>query len=351
MNGHEAGPDAPREREFDFLRVDEFLRSLLPSCALGVALQSGLIDFLVQNGPAAAETLADRFAADAKGMRLLLDQLLANRVLTDDHGRFALSEDFLKALSYRDLMELKLEMSNLGVFDLLRFFPDLVFRPGEFARKSDFCGLFAYDRCFEKSEESVRLTRRWMRITTVLTKYEAQACLKYHDFGGYRRILDVGGNSGEFALRICRSHPRAEVTVFDLPLVCEIGAAHVQREPEAKRISFVKGNALGDPWPSDFDLVSFKSTLHDWPEEAAGRLMTSAAEALRPGGTLLVFERGPLETSGTPVAYAHIPFFLFQHSFRSPRFYTQRMQALGFRNIGVRILDLGTPFLLVTGVR
>lgn len=351
MNGHETGPGAFREREFDFLCVDEFLQDLLPSCALGVALQSGLIDFLVQNGPADAETLADRFATDAKDMRLLLDPLLANRVLKEDHGRFALSEDFLKALSYRDLMELKLEMANLGVFDLLRFFPDLVFRPGEFARKSDFCGLFAYDRCFERSEDAVRLTRRWMRITTVLTKYEAQACLKYHDFSGYRRILDVGGNSGEFALRICRSQPLAEVTVFDLPLVCEIGAAHVRREPEAPRISFLKGNALRDPWPSDFDLVSFKSVLHDWPEEAAGRLMTSAAEALRPGGTLLVFERGPLETSGAPVATAQIPFLLFQHSFRSPSFYTKRMEAMGLRGIEVRRLDLGTPFFIVTGRR
>ena len=351
MNGHETGPAANREREFDFLRVDEFLRDLLTSRALGAALESGLIDFLMQNGPVTPETLAGRFAADEKGMRLFLDQLLANRVVTDDHGRFALSGHFLKALAYRDLMELKLEMASLGAFDILRFLPDLVFHPGDFARKSDFYGLFAYDRCFERSEDAAWLTRRWMRITTVLTKYEVQACLKYHDFGGYRRILDVGGNSGEFALRICRSHPSAEVTVFDLPLVCEIGAAHVQGEPEAQRISFVKGNALRDPWPSDFDLVSFKSMLHDWPEEAAGKMMTSAAEALRPGGTLLVFERGPFEMSGTPLAYAHIPFLLFHSSFRSPRFYTQRLQALGFRDIVVRAIDLGTPFYLVTGVR
>jgi SAM-dependent methyltransferase len=340
-----------REREFDFLCVDEFLRDLLPSRALGAALDSGLIDFLMQNGPSSPEKLAGRFAADEKGMRLLLDQLRANRVVTDDHGRFALSDRFLRALSYRDLMELKLEMANFGAFDILRFFPDLVFRPGEFARKSDFYGLFTYDRCFERSEDAVWLTRRWMRITTVLTKYEAQACLKYHDFGGYRRILDVGGNSGEFALRICRTQPRAKVTVFDLPLVCEIGAAHVQGEPEAERISFVKGNALRDPWPSDFDLVSFKSMLHDWPEEEAERLMRSAAAALRPGGTLLVFERGPLTMSGTPLAYAQIPFLIFHSSLRSPRFYTQRLQALGFRDILVRAIDLGTPFYLVTGVR
>jgi SAM-dependent methyltransferase len=339
------------DREFDFLRVDDFLQEFLPVRCLGVAFESGLIDFLLESGSASLPTLAERFGADQRGIGLLLDQLLASRVVVHRDGRFALSEDFIKALSYRDLLELKLEMANIAAADVLRFFPDLVFRPDEFYRKSEFCGLFSYDRCFERSEEALRLTRRWMRITTVLTKYEAQACLKYHDFGQYRRILDVGGNSGEFALRICRSHPGAEVTVFDLPLVCEIGAGHIRGEKEAKRISFAMDNALRDAWPTGFDLISFKSMLHDWPEEAAKKLMASAAAALNPGGRLLVFERGTFEPSGKPFPYSQIPFLLFHHSFRSPDFYTDHLRDLGFGKIEVINLDLGMPFFLLTAVR
>ena len=80
-----------------------------------------------------------------------------------------------------------------------------------------------------------------MRITTLLTRYEAAVCMDHHDFSQYRRMLDVGGNSGEFVLRICRRYPDISAAVFDLPLVCELGQEHVRGTAEADRISFVKG--------------------------------------------------------------------------------------------------------------
>lgn len=339
------------DREFDYLCVDDFMPDLLAARCLGTAFESGLVDEFLARGTASPEELAERFGAERRGMALLVDQLLANRVLVDRGGRFGLSEGFLHALSYRDLLELKLELATFCAYDALSFLPDLMFRPREFAGKSGFYGLFAYDRCFERSEEAVRTARCWMRITTVLSKYEAQACLKYHDFGGCRRILDVGGNSGEFVLRICRSHPGVEATVFDLPLVCEIGAAHLQAEPEASRISFVKGNALVDEWPGGFDLVSFKSMLHDWPDDLAGELLSRAAGAVRPGGTVLIFERAPLELNGRPLPYSLVPFLLFHHSFRSAGFYADHLQRLGFGKVEVRKIGLEMPFHLVTGTR
>ena len=72
-----------------------------------------------------------------------------------------------------------------------------------------------------------------MRFTTALTRYESGACIANHDFSPYERMLDVGGNSGEFALRVCQRHSRLRATVYDLPLVCDIGERHVRAEPEA----------------------------------------------------------------------------------------------------------------------
>ena len=105
-------------------------------------------------------------------------------------------------------------------------------------------------------------------------------------------MLDIGGNSGEFALQVCRRHGRLRASVLDLPLVCDIGGEHLAPEPEAKRISFIKRNAFADPLPETFDLISFKSMLHDWPEKDALLLIGKAARALAPGGALLIFERG-----------------------------------------------------------
>ena len=42
------------------------------------------------------------------------------------------------------------------------------------------------------------------------------------DLAGRRRMLDVGGNSGEFLLQVCRRNPELQGTVIDLPLVCDV---------------------------------------------------------------------------------------------------------------------------------
>jgi len=188
------------------------------------------------------------------------------------------------------------------------------------------------------------MTKRWMRITTTLTKYEARVCMKYHDFSRYQYMLDIGGNSGEFALRICQKYPHMIATVFDLPVVCDIGMEHIRPEPEADRITFIKGNALTDVLPYGFDLITFKSMLHDWPENQALQFIRNAQQALKPGGTLLIVERGPLEFGETTIPYSMIPFLIFFHSYRSPEIYENKLEDLGFQDIETQRIELEMPF-------
>jgi SAM-dependent methyltransferase len=175
--------------------------------------------------------------------------------------------------------------------------------------------------------------------------------MKFHDFSRYHQILDIGGNSGEFVLQICRRHPGVSATVFDLPLVCDIGQEHIRSEAEADRISFIKGNALTDALPKGFDLITFKSMLHDWPEKEAKQFIVKASHSLEPGGTLLIFERGPLEVRERTLPYSMIPFLLFFHSFRSPVVYEEQFKDLGFQDTKVERVDLETPFYLMTATK
>jgi SAM-dependent methyltransferase len=319
--------------------------------ALATAFEIGLIDFMLQAGKADLHSIAKRWGASLQAMRLLVSLLLANRVIEENAGQLKLTDDFVHALEFRDLLQLKLQMTNFAAHDFLDYFSDLICRPDQFLKKSNFTRLFDYGRCFEHSKENYERTKQWVWITTTLTKYEGQACLAYHDFSQYRRVLDIGGNSGEFVLRICRHCPEIQATVFDLPLVCDIGQERIRSEPEAGRIAFVEGNALSDQLPGGFDLVTFKSMLHDWPEKEAGEFIAKGAQALKPGGTLLIFERGPIEVEKGMLPYSAIPMLLFFHSFRGPSLYIEQLRALRFENINVQRIDLEMPFYLVAGVK
>ena len=54
------------------------------------------------------------------GVSILLEMLVCNQVLNNDDGKFSLSDSFRRALGYRDLMEKKIEFSNLVSPDMMK---------------------------------------------------------------------------------------------------------------------------------------------------------------------------------------------------------------------------------------
>ena len=343
-------PEA-REPEFDFLRVDDFLQGVVETRALATAFELGLIDLLLGWENPTREIVGHKLKLDRRGSDFLLGVLISNGVVEEQGDELRLTERFHAALRYRDLMEAKIEFAGLVAPDFLGLFTSAIRDPGRFMRESRLFELFNYQRCLDPSPENIELTRRWVRLTTILTRYEAQACLRYHRFDLSKKMLDIGGNSGEFALQVCKIHPQIQTTVFDLPVVCAIGQEHIQREPEADRITFIRGNAIRDPFPLNFDLITFKSMLHDWPEAEVDRFLVKAVASLEPGGTLLIFERGPVTPGSEPMPYSMLPMILFFRSFRSPLGYEARLRALGLLNIQIREILLEMPFFLVTATK
>jgi SAM-dependent methyltransferase len=332
----------------DYLCVDSFIKTVVDARALVTAFELQLIDYLRENQPSTVDDLKRVFQLDARGLQLLLDLLIANQVIEESNTEIRLSQYFKTALQYRDLLEAKLEFAHFVLPDFTDLFTALIVNPDQFGPNARTFELFCYQRGFDYSPENYELTKRWVRITTTLTKYEARVCMKYHDFSRYHRILDIGGNSGEFVRQICKKYPNVYATVLDLPLVCQVGLEHLRAESEAERISFIKGNALTDPLPEGFDLITFKSMLHDWPENEAKLFIARASQSLEPGGTLLIFERGPIEVGEATLPYSMIPFLLFFRSFRSPLVYKEQLEVLDFQDIEIQRIELETPFFMIT---
>lgn len=333
---------------FEFLIVDEFLRNALGARALKTAFELNMIDQLFASQPCTLEMLRVQANVDSRGLQLLLDLLVAIRVVERSGNDVALTADFMTALQYRDLLELKLDYAFDVAPDFLKLFTTLIRDPGQFMEQSRTFDLFNYGRCYDSTIENYKQTVRWMRITTTLTKYEAHACMKHHDFGSYRSMLDIGGNSGEFALQVCRNFSDLSAIVMDLPLVCQIGREHLAREPEVDRIRFLPGDALEAAMPTGFDLVTFKSVLHDWPEDKVARFLGQAVQSLKPEGTLLIFERGSDIVDLSRLSFSAIPMLLFFRSFRSPIIYQGLLEAGGFHRVKIERIDLDAPFFLVT---
>ncbi|HEY8606578.1 MAG TPA: methyltransferase [Noviherbaspirillum sp.] len=336
---------------YPWLCIEAFLADFTGARALSSAFELGLVDLLVA-GPQSPAQLGAALPLDARGLHLLLAMLRAHNVLeetaTAEGCAVALSSGFTEALAFRDLLEARLYFAQLVGPDFLHLATALFAEPDAFFRRARLFELFSYDRCFERSQANLDATARWMRITTALTSYEALACIDAFDFSRYRRQLDVGGNSGEFLLRICRAHPALRGTVLDLPLVCEIGAAHVAGEPEAARIAFQKTRSRDELLPAGHDLISFKSMLHDWPDADMHRFLTRAHAALPDGGSILIFERARMEQLPQPLSWGQLPLLLFFRSYRDAGDYERALARAGFRDITLQSVQLETPFHLIS---
>lgn len=347
--GRTAAQNAPPD--LGFLGVDTFLGTLVDARALKTAFELNLVDQLLAQDTQTVTELRMTLGVDVSGLELLLGMLAANCVVTREGDSIRLAPDFRTVLQYRDLLETKLDFAGFLLNDFADLFTSLIRDPAAFAGSARLFQLFDYRRGLEDKNDNYARTRAWMRLTSTLTRYEASTALSLHDFGQYKSMLDVGGNSGEFVLQACRQNPALKGTVVDLPLVCDVGMEHVLGEAEHDRISFAKRDARRDPLPHGYDLISFKSMLHDWPESQALDFLTKAAGALEPGGTILIFERLPLEFDGVTPPFSIIPILLFFRSYRGPTVYIDHLRTLGFDQFERHEVDLDTRFQLLAAKR
>ncbi|MCA9058338.1 MAG: methyltransferase domain-containing protein [Planctomycetaceae bacterium] len=332
----------------DYLCIEPFIRDAMSARLLQSAFELGVIDRLAGPDGCSRSQLFRRLPVDEAGGRFLLEVLESASVLQAASDQVILTESFRATLAFRDLLLTKLQFAQLLAGDFLSALPQLLQSADDFMQSSTLFELFDYSRCGEVNAENCVRTARWMQLTTALTRYEGPVCCDHFDFAASRRMLDLGGNSGEFAVQVCRRHPQLQVTVGDLPVVCHVGQQHIADQPEAARIQFQPMHFLRDPFPAGFDLISFKSVLHDWPEEATAMLLQKCRDRLPPGGRLLIFERAAVDFRRHPLSYGQLPVLLFFRSYRHAETYTDLLNRAGFSDIRGSMVSLDVPFLVIS---
>lgn len=108
------------------------------------------------------------------------------------------------------------------------------------------------------------------------------------DLDGVSRVLDVGGGSGAYAMALVRARHGITAVVFDLPAVLPLTRAYIQAEGLSAEIETQAGDYLHDPLGGPYDLVFMSAVIHSNSAEENRLLFRKAAEALRPGGRLVV---------------------------------------------------------------
>lgn len=108
-----------------------------------------------------------------------------------------------------------------------------------------------------------------------------------------RRLLDVGGNTGRFALRCVGHDPDVEVTIMDLPQQLDMMRAQIAGHPGAERVHGHGANLLDPavPFPGPaFDAIWMSQFLDCFSEDEVKSILSRAAASMDAHTSLYIME-------------------------------------------------------------
>lgn len=174
-------------------------------------------------------------------------------------------------------------------------------RPAQ-AEKSDTGAAFIYREGLESAMEQEASARRLTLALAGRAKNVAPVLASKIHLAG-ETLLDVGGGTGIYSVACLRQHPKLRAIVFDRPEVLKVAEEFAKQYGVADRLTCHPGDMFMDPLPRT-DTVLLSNILHDWDEPQCEQLVQRCAQALNPGGRLVIHDVFLDDNLGGPLPIA-----------------------------------------------
>lgn len=269
----------------------ELARGYQAAAIFTAAAELDLFEALA-SGPAEAAALSHHLRCDPRGLRVLLDALVALKVLVRRNAHYALppgSGEFLTAQGGQSILAMAQHQANC-----LRRWSQLtaVVRSGRPAARAP------SPRGAQKDLEAFITA---MDNVSGPVAEEVISALRPLEF---RQLLDVGGASGTWTMAFLRACPDARATLLDLPAVIPLARARLERAGLAGRVGFAAGDFMTDPLPAGSDLAWISAIVHQNSREQNRTLFGKVHGALKAGGRIAIRDLLMAPDRGAPVAGA-----------------------------------------------
>lgn len=104
----------------------------------------------------------------------------------------------------------------------------------------------------------------------------------------FQHLLDIGGASGTWTIAFLRACPSAQATLFDLPHVIPMARRRLVAAGLGQRVQLVAGDFATDALPPGVDLAWVSAIVHQNSRAQNRALFTKVFTALAPGGRIAI---------------------------------------------------------------
>jgi ubiquinone/menaquinone biosynthesis C-methylase UbiE len=256
----------------------ETFEAMAMARAIMAGVSLGIFEALAEE-PDSADRIARRLKLDPRGTDILLVALHALGYVEYRNGRYRNAPAVEKFLLPDGPTTLR---AYVGEFN--RDMWDEFSRVEEAVRTGESSGLHA-------REPDDPYWERYMRGLFDLTRLSGDDVARMIPVRNPKRMLDLAGGHGGYAIAMCRRHPELTVTVVELEGAARIGRQIVGEQDMSDRIDFVVGDMFTSDLGEGYDVATAFQILHHFDEDVNVELLTRAHGALRDGGTVAVLEQ------------------------------------------------------------
>jgi ubiquinone/menaquinone biosynthesis C-methylase UbiE len=111
------------------------------------------------------------------------------------------------------------------------------------------------------------------------------------DLKGARRLLDLAGGPGTYAIAFAKANPQLHAVVFDLEHVTRLTQEFIKASGMEERVSVQAGNCLEDSFGmNEYDAILVSNILHIYNPANNVKILRKCRDALREGGQVIIHE-------------------------------------------------------------
>ncbi len=111
------------------------------------------------------------------------------------------------------------------------------------------------------------------------------------EFGGFKKMLDLGGGPGLICLSIVNKHPELKAAIFDTAEVGKVAMESVKEYGLENRVEVLTGDYMKDSIGSDYDFILAIGTLN-FVKHEMDEVIRKIYNALRPNGVFMCISDG-----------------------------------------------------------
>lgn len=271
----------------DVIRVSE-MATLFTPWSLRAAVTFGLPD-LIAEGVNDVDQLAARSGTDACALSRLL------RHLTNLGFLYEIQPD------YFELSQLGQVLRSDHPAQLVRFYD----QSNPFIRAGDSVipgllysvrtGVPAWERTFGRAfwddlASNPDLAKAFDEAMSVHASQAGGKIADAYDWTTVRRLVDVGGGTGQVIAEVLRAHSHLRGTLVDLPATAARAAETFDVAKVADRVELV-GQSFFDPLPAGADAYLLTHVIHNWCDMDSVKIMRRCADAAGIDGRVLLVEQ------------------------------------------------------------